>query len=119
VSSVHQVIPKPRFLGYSVSKGGMQNLTRSLALEYASRGIRVNSIGPVRPSHRSTGHGLTTRQAAQWWKPHPDAAAGDAEEMAAVTAFLCSDEAGVHHRADNLCRRRTHPVPLIRDDLVI
>src|SRR5437899_835594 len=33
VSSVHQVIPKPRFLGYSVSKGGMQNLTRSLALE--------------------------------------------------------------------------------------
>src|SRR6266545_1458211 len=41
VSSVHQVIPKPRFLGYSVSKGGMQNLTRSLALEYAARGIRV------------------------------------------------------------------------------
>jgi LuxR family maltose regulon positive regulatory protein len=38
----HQVRPKPRFLGYSVSKGGMQNLTRSLALEYAGRGIRVN-----------------------------------------------------------------------------
>ena len=27
VSSVHQVIPKPRFVGYSVSKGGMQNLS--------------------------------------------------------------------------------------------
>src|SRR5918911_3510233 len=27
VSSVHQLIPKPRFVGYSVSKGGMQNLT--------------------------------------------------------------------------------------------
>ena len=35
ISSVHQVIPKPRFLGYSVSKGGMQNLTHTLALEYA------------------------------------------------------------------------------------
>ena len=46
VSSVHQLIPKPRFLGYSVSKGGMQNLTRTLALEYAGRGIRVNGIGP-------------------------------------------------------------------------
>ena len=46
VSSVHQVIPKPRFLGYSVSKGGMQNLTHTLALEYAARGIRVNGIGP-------------------------------------------------------------------------
>ena len=32
VSSVHQIIPKPRFVGYSASKGGMQNLTRTLAL---------------------------------------------------------------------------------------
>ncbi|HEX6405192.1 MAG TPA: SDR family NAD(P)-dependent oxidoreductase [Pseudonocardiaceae bacterium] len=56
VSSVHQLIPKPRFVGYSVSKGGMQNLTRTLALEYASRGIRVNGIGPgatVTPINRS------------------------------------------------------------------
>ena len=56
VSSVHQLIPKPRFLGYSVSKGGMQNLTRTLALEYAARGIRVNGIGPgatVTPINRS------------------------------------------------------------------
>src|SRR5205823_4299098 len=42
VSSVHQLIPKPGYLGYSVSKGGMQNLTRTLALEYAGRAIRVN-----------------------------------------------------------------------------
>src|SRR5438034_527573 len=56
VSSVHQLIPKPRFLSYSVSKGGMQNLTRTLALEYASRGIRVNGIGPgatITPINRS------------------------------------------------------------------
>ena len=33
VSSVHQLIPKPGYLGYSVSKGGMQNLTTTLALE--------------------------------------------------------------------------------------
>src|ERR671920_2367252 len=46
VSSVHQLIPKPSYLGYSASKGGMQNLTRTLALEYAGRGIRVNGVGP-------------------------------------------------------------------------
>jgi glucose 1-dehydrogenase len=33
VSSVHQRIPKPNYLGYSVSKGGMANLTTTLALE--------------------------------------------------------------------------------------
>ena len=37
VSSVHQLIPKPKFLGYSVSKGGMQNLTRTLALSSRAR----------------------------------------------------------------------------------
>jgi glucose 1-dehydrogenase len=46
ISSVHQVIPRPRFLSYSISKGGMANLTRTLALEYAGRGIRVNAVGP-------------------------------------------------------------------------
>src|ERR671922_4266 len=56
VSSVHQRIPKPSYLGYSVSKGGMQNLTTTLALEYAPQGIRVNAIGPgatVTPINRA------------------------------------------------------------------
>jgi NAD(P)-dependent dehydrogenase (short-subunit alcohol dehydrogenase family) len=36
-SSVHQIIPKPGYLAYSISKGGMANLTRTLALEFADR----------------------------------------------------------------------------------
>jgi glucose 1-dehydrogenase len=94
VSSVHQLIPKPRFVGYSVSKGGMQNLTRTLALEYAARGIRVNGIGPgatVTPINRSWIDDPVKR--AQVEAHIPMRRAGDAEEMAAVTAFLCSDEA--------------------------
>jgi glucose 1-dehydrogenase len=94
VSSVHQVIPKPRFVGYSVSKGGMQNLTHTLALEYAARGIRVNSIGPgatVTPINRSWIDDPVKRQAVE--SHIPMRRAGEAEEMAAVTAFLCSDEA--------------------------
>jgi glucose 1-dehydrogenase len=94
VSSVHQVIPKPRFVGYSVSKGGMQNLTHTLALEYASRGIRVNAVGPgatVTPINRSWIDDPVKRAAVE--SHIPMRRAGDAEEMAAVVAFLCSDEA--------------------------
>jgi hypothetical protein len=41
-------IPKPSYLGCSVSKGGMANLTTTLA--YARRGIRVNGIRRLPPA---------------------------------------------------------------------
>jgi glucose 1-dehydrogenase len=94
VSSVHQEIPKPKFLGYSVSKGGMQNLTRTLALEYASRGIRVNAIAPgatVTPINRAWIDDPVKR--AQVEAHIPMRRAGGADEMAAAAAFLFSDEA--------------------------
>ncbi|HYN51666.1 MAG TPA: glucose 1-dehydrogenase [Thermoleophilaceae bacterium] len=94
ISSVHQLIPKPDYLGYSVSKGGMQNLTRTLALEYAGRGIRVNGVGP----------GATITPINQAWIEDPEKKAqveehipmrraGTADEMAGVTCFLASDDA--------------------------
>ena len=94
VSSVHQLIPKPRFVGYSVSKGGMQNLTRTLALEYAAHNIRVNAIGPgatVTPINRAW---IDDPEKRKLVEAHiPMRRAGGSEEMAAATAFLCSDEA--------------------------
>jgi glucose 1-dehydrogenase len=92
VSSVHQVIPKPNYLGYSTSKGGMQNLTRTLALEYAARGIRVNGVGPgatVTPINRAWIDDPVKR--AQVEEHIPMRRAGDADEMAGVTCFLASD----------------------------
>jgi glucose 1-dehydrogenase len=94
ISSVHQLIPKPGYLGYSASKGGMQNLTRTLALEYAGRGIRVNGIGPgatVTPINRAWIDDPEKRRQVE--EHIPMRRAGDADEMAGVTAFLASDEA--------------------------
>ena len=92
ISSVHQLIPKPNYLGYSVSKGGMQNLTRTLALEYAGQGIRVNGVGPgatVTPINRAWIDDPVKR--AQVEEHIPMRRAGDAGEMAGVTCFLASD----------------------------
>jgi glucose 1-dehydrogenase len=94
VSSVHQLIPKPSYLGYSVSKGGMQNLTRTLALEYAGRGIRVNGIGPgatITPINRAWVDDPV--KAEQVTSHIPMARAGTSDEMAGVTCFLASDDA--------------------------
>jgi glucose 1-dehydrogenase len=93
VSSVHQLIPKPDYLGYSVSKGGMQNLTRTLALEYASRGIRVNGIGPgatITPINRAWVDDPSKR--AQVEEHIPMQRAGTSDEMAGVACFLASDD---------------------------
>jgi glucose 1-dehydrogenase len=94
ISSVHQLIPKPGYLGYSASKGAMQNLTRTLALEYAGRGIRVNGVGPgatVTPINRAWIDDPEKRRQVE--EHIPMQRAGDADEMAGVTAFLASDDA--------------------------
>jgi glucose 1-dehydrogenase len=93
VSSVHQEIPKPNYLGYSVSKGGMQNLTKTLALEYADRGIRVNGIGPgatVTPINRAWIDDPEKRRAVE--EHIPLRRAGTSDEMAGVACFLASDD---------------------------
>ena len=94
ITSVHQLIPKPNDLGYSVSKGGMMNLTRTLALEYASQGIRVNAVGPgatVTPINRAWIDDPVKREMVTSHIPIPRA--GEADEMAGVVAFLASDDA--------------------------
>jgi glucose 1-dehydrogenase len=93
-SSVHEIIPKPKYLPYSVSKGGMENLTKSLALEYAEVGIRVNAVGPgavVTPINSAwTGDAKARRDV----ESHiPMGRAGSPEEIASVFAFLASDDA--------------------------
>jgi len=79
---------------YNATKGAVINYTRSLALDCARDGIRVNALCPglietamteltvARPEDR-----------AAWLSPIPLARMGKAEEMANVIAFLCSNEA--------------------------
>jgi glucose 1-dehydrogenase len=94
VSSVHQRIPKPNYLGYSVSKGGMQNLTTTLALEYAGHNVRVNAIGPgatITPINRAW---VDDPVKSRMVLSHiPLERAGTADEMAGIACFLASDDA--------------------------
>ena len=92
-TSVHELVPKPGYLAYSIAKGGLGNLTRTLALEFADKGIRVNAVGP--------GAIATDMNAA--WKDDARARAGveshipmgyaaDASDIAPVFAFLACED---------------------------
>jgi glucose 1-dehydrogenase len=93
VSSVHELIPRPNYLSYSVSKGGMGNLTRTLALEYARRGIRVNGVGPgatITPINRAWADDPVKTEIVS--SHIPLGRPGTADEMAGTCAFLASDD---------------------------
>ncbi len=86
-------------MAYTASKGAINSFSRKLALELAPHGIRVNVVAPgltdtemLRDlgSHRF-GPGLPLEEAYK--KAVPLGRVGKPEEVAAVIAFLCSDEA--------------------------
>ena len=93
-SSNHESQPKPGFIAYSVSKGGLGNLTKTLALEFADRGIRINSVAPgavVTPLNKSWTDEPQKRANVESHIPLGKAAT--AEQIAGVFAFLASEDA--------------------------
>ena len=93
-SSVHQMIPKPNYLAYSLSKGGIGNLTRTLALEFADRNIRINAVAPgavVTDLNRSWADDQAKRSAVE--SHIPIGRAAEVADIAPVFAFLASDDA--------------------------
>jgi glucose 1-dehydrogenase len=93
-SSNHESQPKPGFIAYSVSKGGLGNLTKTLALEFSDRRIRINSVAPgavITPLNKSWTDDPQKRANVESHIPVGRAAA--AEEIAGVFAFLASEDA--------------------------
>jgi len=98
IASSHSSTIIPGTFPYPVAKHGLLGLTRSLGIEYAAQGIRVNAIAP--------GY-IETELAIEYWKGFADPAAerqrtydlhppkriGSPEEVAMTAVFLASDEA--------------------------
>lgn len=93
ISSQHGMVGPPGHVAYAASKGGVVNLTRQLAVDYARHGILVNAVAP--------GKILTGSPEQQ----DPDALAyarartpfprlGRPEDVAGAALFLASDDAG-------------------------
>ena len=98
IASIHAMMTIRGMFPYAAAKAGIVGLTRSLALEYAPIGIRVNAVLP----------GYTrTRLVEEWLSTQPDPAAAEQRALAAIplgrmatsaeianlVAFVASDEA--------------------------
>ena len=83
-----------------MSKGAVLSMTRSIAVDYMSKGIRCNCICPARVHtpfvDRFLAENYPGREAAmfeQLSKYQPIGRMGTADEVAAMALYLCSDEA--------------------------
>lgn len=90
--SIHSWVGKKGVTAYSAAKGGVKLLTQTLAIDYASKGIRVNAVCP---GYIDTPllSAADERQKENIAKLHPIGRLGKPEEVANVVLFLASDEA--------------------------
>jgi NAD(P)-dependent dehydrogenase (short-subunit alcohol dehydrogenase family) len=89
---------------YVAAKHGMVGLTKTAAIEYAKHGVRINSIGPGFIDTPLLSKNLDQSTLTYVAGLHPVGRLGTADEVAALTCFLLSDEAsfitGSYHLVD-------------------
>lgn len=94
-ASVAGLVGFPGLPAYTVSKHGVNGLTKQIALDYATQNIRVNSVCPgvihTPMIDRITGGDPATLKA--FTDMEPVGRLGKPEEIAAAVVWLCSDEA--------------------------
>ena len=119
MSSVNAVFAIPTQIPYSISKGGIAQLTKGMAIALAPHGIRVNAIGPgtILTELAKTAV-LGNREAERKILSRtPMGRMGEPDEVASVAVFLASDEASyltgqtIYPDGGRLALNYTVPVP--------
>ncbi|MBT9466975.1 SDR family oxidoreductase [Hydrogenophaga sp.] len=95
MSSVNGVLAIPNIASYNVSKGGINQLTRVMALALADHGIRVNAVAPGTIATELAAKAVLTSEAARQkiLSRTPMKRLGEPDEIADVVAWLASDAA--------------------------
>jgi NAD(P)-dependent dehydrogenase (short-subunit alcohol dehydrogenase family) len=95
MSSVNGVLTIPTISSYNVSKGGINQLTRVMALALADRGVRVNAVAPGTIATELAARSVLTSEDAKQriMSRTPMKRLGEPAEVADVVAWLASDAA--------------------------
>jgi NAD(P)-dependent dehydrogenase (short-subunit alcohol dehydrogenase family) len=92
VSSVHGRHGIPRQLAYAASKGGVEQLTRTLGAEWAPRGVRVNCLAPGYFVTDLTAAYVKSHHGERTLKRIPLGRFGQTPEIVGAAVYLASDE---------------------------
>lgn len=98
IASTGGVSPRPNLSWYNASKGWMITATKTMAVELASHGIRVNAINPVAgetPLLKSFMGEDTPEVRARFLSTIPLGRFSTPEDMGNAACYLCSDEASM------------------------
>ena len=98
IASTAGVSPRPGLTWYNATKGWVITATRSMAVELAPHGIRVNAINPVAgetPLLATFMGGDTEENRARFLSTIPLGRFSTPEDIAAAACFLCSDDAAM------------------------
>jgi len=94
MSSINEKFALPDHVAYSVSKGGISQLTKAMAIALAPQGIRVNAVGPGTIDTPLIENVIKDKAfRAKVLSRTPLGRFGRPEEVAAIVAWLASDEA--------------------------
>jgi meso-butanediol dehydrogenase/(S,S)-butanediol dehydrogenase/diacetyl reductase len=92
VASVAGLGGDPGMTGYNAAKGALVNLTRSLAVELAGRGVRVNAVAPSLTSTDATAD-IPAEDVTEFLRRIPMGRAAEPAEVADVICFLAGPDA--------------------------
>mgnify|MGYP001258087818 CR=1 FL=1 len=95
ISSIHEEVNTAGNADYNASKAGVKNLSRSLALELADKGVRVNNIAPGMILTEMNQEAMDDEAVRKEKEQHiPMKRAGKPEDVAGVAVFLASEDSG-------------------------
>lgn len=91
------IVTKPQEqAAYNASKAGVHHLTKSLAAEWGTRGVRVNAVAPTYINTPLTAFAQANEgMYGTWMEMTPMGRMGEADEIASVVHFLASDAASL------------------------
>ena len=118
MSSINGQVAIPDQLAYVTTKGALDQLTRSMALALADKGVRVNAVGPGSVRTEMLDAVMSDEAARRTILSRtPLGRPAEPEEIAAITAFLASDDAAyitgqiIYADGGRLALNYTVPVP--------